>query len=369
MIRLNTMGNSPIVGALLLGLTLQGCFEAPPVESKQIGFRGVGMQTLESPETNAVNVALNELPTPMPAIPEAQQGGPKAKDVYQNVQVLGELSVAEFTRTMVSITAWVSPEQGCTYCHVGADFASDDIYTKMVSRRMMQMTQNINSGWSSHVGATGVTCLTCHRGNPVPEYIWFEEPPLNRTGGFAANSYQQNHANTNVGTTSMTNDPFSKYLTDDPDKIRVVAQTALPVKNQTNNLSTQDTENTYSLMIHMSKALGQNCTFCHNTRSFTDWSQSPPQRVTAWHALQMVPALNNEYLEPLGSTYPPHRLGPGGDAPKVNCTTCHQGVNKPFYGKSMLEDYPVWRAPLTAESESSAALDGGKTADRDTRVQ
>ena len=32
-----------------------------------------------------------------------------------------------------------------------------------------------------------------------------------------------------------------------------------------------------------------------------------------------------------------------GDAPKVNCTTCHQGVDNPFHGVGMLDDYPVWR--------------------------
>ena len=300
------------------------------------------MQTLESTESIEAKAPLNVLPEPLPAAPDA---GPRAKDVYQNVQVLGDLSVAEFARTMSAITAWVSPEAGCAYCHVGNNFASDEIYTKVVSRRMMQMTQNINAEWDGHVGSAGVTCLTCHRGNPVPEYIWFDTIEPNRQGGMAANSYGQNHANTNVGSTSMIDDPFSKYLTVDQDRIRVISQTALPIRDVRQTLSTQATENTYSLMVHMSTSVGQNCTFCHNTRAFTDWSQSPPQRVTAWHALRMVPALNAEYLEPLGPVYPMSRMGPKGDAPKVNCTTCHQGVNKPFYGESMLDDYPVWKAP------------------------
>ena len=61
------------------------------------------------------------------------------------MQVLGDLSVAEFTRTMASITEWVSPEEGCNYCHIPENLASDDIYTKVVSRRMLQMTQDINT--------------------------------------------------------------------------------------------------------------------------------------------------------------------------------------------------------------------------------
>ncbi len=97
-------------------------------------------------------------------------------------------------------------------------------------------------------------------------------------------------------------------------------------------------------MIHMSESLGVNCTACHNTRAFSSWDEAPPARTTAWHGLKMVPSLNQEYLDPLQGEYPDNRLGPLGDAPKVNCATCHQGANKPFYGQSMLDDYPVWKA-------------------------
>jgi photosynthetic reaction center cytochrome c subunit len=83
-----------------------------------------------------------------------------------------------------------------------------------------------------------------------------------------------------------------------------------------------------------------NCTFCHNSRSFSDWEQSTPQRVTAWHGIQMVRDLNSVYLDPLQSTYPPNRLGPLGDAPKTSCATCHQGANKPLLGAQMAKDYP-----------------------------
>ena len=45
-------------------------------------------------------------------------------------------------------------------------------------------------------------------------------------------------------------------------------------------------------MIAISKSLGVNCTFCHNTREFGQWAESTPQRVTAWHGIQMVRDLN-----------------------------------------------------------------------------
>jgi photosynthetic reaction center cytochrome c subunit len=35
-----------------------------------------------------------------------------------------------------------------------------------------------------------------------------------------------------------------------------------------------------------------------------------------------------------------------GDAPKVQCQTCHQGVYKPLYGAKMAKDYPaIWGRP------------------------
>ena len=65
----------------------------------------------------------------------------------------------------------------------------------------------------------------------------------------------------------------------------------------------------------------------------------------------MVRDVNTAYLDPLLSVYPHNRLGPLGDAPKANCTTCHQGIPKPLYGVSMLKDYPeLAAAPVKAAS-------------------
>ena len=78
---------------------------------------------------------------------------------------------------MTAITAWVAPVQGCAYCHAdGEDLSSDKLYTKVVARRMLQMTRHINGDWKQHVAATGVTCYTCHRGQPVPAAVWFTDP-------------------------------------------------------------------------------------------------------------------------------------------------------------------------------------------------
>lgn len=315
-------------------------FEAPPMDAEQIGYRGVAMEQVTNPRIAAARVATNQVPEPTPAVPG---DGPKAAEVYKNVPVLGGLSAGQFNRLMVSITAWVSPEQGCNYCHKeGADLSDDSLYTKVVARRMLQMTQDLNSKWNSHVGATGVTCYTCHRGNPVPANVWFLNP--DPKGGMAHAGWRagQNQPAPAAAMASLPADPFTPFLSG-KDEIRVLGASALPAGHVA---SIQATEGTYALMMHMSDSLGVNCTYCHNSRSFKEWDQSTPQRLTAWHGIRMVRDVNNAYLDPLQSQYPPHRLGPLGDAAKANCTTCHQGVSKPLLGVSMLKDYPELAAAI-----------------------
>jgi photosynthetic reaction center cytochrome c subunit len=319
------------LAALLFAGALAGC-EVPPQESTQNGYRGTGMNQIVSPGKIADLKTANVVPE---AQPEADASGPRASQAYQNVQVLGHLSEGEFLRVMTAMTEWVSPEQGCAYCHNVENLADDSMYTKIVSRRMLQMTQNINASWASHVGQTGVTCYTCHRGQPVPQNIWFKDSG-HIAGGSAADNFGQNLAVKANAYTSLPRDPLSALLNGN-GVIRVAGNTALSTDKQGESIVT--TEMTYSLMNHMSTSLGVNCTFCHNTRSFSSWEQSPPQRVTAFHGIRMTRELNATYLDPLKPTYPAERLGPEGDAAKVGCATCHQGVNKPLYGVSMLKDY------------------------------
>ena len=325
------------MGAALVAALLVGC-ERPPVETVQGGYRGTSMGQVYNQRLLNQDVAQNTAPASLPA---AGSEGPKAKDVYQNVKVLGDLSVAEFARHMASITAWVAPDQGCGYCHNLGNLADDSKYTKVVARRMIEMTQHVNADWKKHVADTGVTCYTCHRGNPVPAEVWFA--PKDRQ--HAANSVMgdlagQNVAARTVAFTSLPNDPFTPYLLGD-QPIRVNGNEALKLTGEgANRASTKQAEHTYGLMVHMSDSLGVNCTFCHNTRSFQSWTEAPPQRDTAWHGIRMARDLNKAYLEPLTPTFPAERLGPKGDVAKVSCATCHNGVWKPLYGAPMAKDHP-----------------------------
>jgi len=351
--RIGIGGASAIVVGTLLGvamLTMAG-WEAPPIDVEQVGYRGVAMEDLTNPRTERRLIAANQAPEPVWPLEAVPADAPKASDVYENVPVLGDIPADHFDRLMAAITEWVSPEQGCGYCHNEANLAEDSVYTKIVARRMIQMTQTINGGWQDHVGATGVTCYTCHRGNNVPEAIWFQAPPdPGRMVGYRA---QQNQPG--IASASLPLDPFTPFLLDDQE-IRVAGLAALPPPEGP-EIGTKATEYTYSLMNHMSEGLGVNCTFCHNTRQFQGWDGAPPQRVTAWHGIRMTRAINADYMQPLGPEYPHYRLGELGDPAKANCTTCHQGVNKPLYGAPMLQDYPsLGPAGPRVEGAPQAAL-------------
>jgi photosynthetic reaction center cytochrome c subunit len=304
------------------------------VHATQNGYRGTAMAQIRFPAAERALKAANVVPEALdPASPE----GDKATDVYQNVQVLKDLSAEQFGRVMSSITEWVAPDEGCGYCHNVENMADDSLYTKKVARRMLEMTRHINNDWKDHVAATGVTCYTCHKGNPVPANIWFADPGQQKDAGVMATNDGMGHPNKTNASSSLPLDPLSPLLLG-KETIRVAGTTGLPAKRY--GASIQTTERTYSLMMHMSTSLGVNCTFCHNSRSFSNWDQSTPQRVTAWHGIQMARDLNTTYLDPLQPVYPPNRLGPLGDAPKVSCATCHQGANKPLLGAQMAKDYP-----------------------------
>ena len=292
----------------------------------------------------ATLVSANKLP---PSLPYAGGVGPKAATYYKNVQVLGDVDTGEFTRLMVNMTTWIAPKQGCAACHNVADFADDGLYTKVVARRMLQMVRHINADWTDHVAQTGVTCYTCHRGQLVPANIWFNDAGPNQAGGFAQSPAGKNHPTDAAGHSALPADPYTPFLERDGN-IRIQSTTALRAED---HQSIKQAEWTYALMMNFSQSLGVNCDYCHNTRAFGDWSQSPPQRMTAWYGIRMVRDLNNAYLDPLKETFPASRLGVAqGDSPKVRCATCHNGVFKPLFGAAMAEGFPELKGAPAQEA-------------------
>jgi photosynthetic reaction center cytochrome c subunit len=331
-------GGAAVVAALLVSWG-----QPFATESIQTGPRGIGMVVTDFVDRQD-DPTVADYYTEPPYAP--LEGEPLAGDVYQNVQVLAGVTEGNFLRLMNAMTQWVSPDEGCAYCHSQADegiYWPDDLYTKVVSRRMIQMTQALNEDWGGHtlanVGA-GVNCYTCHRGEHVPSDIWFRiDPTLDATEGWSA---VQNRVTLQSQWTSLPSDALYRLLYEDGQinvhdlESRVAGSPPDPLVP-----TWQDTERTYSLMNYFSNSLGVNCVFCHNSRAFYDPGQVTPQWATAMLGIDMVQETNVVYLSPLRDVYPPARLGPiYADAPKAACKTCHKGYNLPLQGLNMIDDWP-----------------------------
>jgi photosynthetic reaction center cytochrome c subunit len=316
--RLGTSAPSSFVAlaAVLAAAGAAACDLGKKVTS-QSGYRGTGMNQVYDSSKMFGKYGLVKIPTTLPPA-GASPPGPLP---WRNVQVLNDISVAEFNRTMVAMSVWVAGAGNCAYCHNVANFASDTanngrpLYTKLTARRMLQMTRHINGQYAAHVGNTGVTCYTCHQGKPVPNGLWYY---------------------------TDRNQYLRHYL--DREGARVASRTVQPTA--LNRSSVKQTEWVYALMISQSNALGVNCTYCHNSRAFSSWQEAPPARVKAYHGILMTRDMNSNYLAPLQPVYPAVRLGQMGDAPKAQCVTCHNGAYKPLYGYQMTKDYPaLWGRP------------------------
>ena len=337
----------PTIAALVAaGVLLAGC-EGGMKEWQQTGYRGAGLDQIV--DKSSIK-KLAAIPAPPYALDASMHGGERASAAYQNVKVLGDLSTEEFNHLMASMNLWIAPGegegQGCNYCHNPENMASDEKYTKVVARRMIQMTRNLNSNWQSHVQQTGVTCWTCHRGNAVPVNKWaYSADPNGDYMGLRGNKHGQNTPDANVGYASLPHNAFAEYF-EGTSNIRVAASSAHPSPDHV--VSVKDAEKTYGLMMHLSTSLGVNCTYCHNTQSFRAWDMSRSQRNTAWYGIRMVRNVNEAYIDGLAPVFPAYRKGPTGDPYKVNCLTCHQGQAKPMNGVSMLGDYPQLKGPGAA---------------------
>jgi len=337
---------------LLAGAILAGLAACDQTDSVQRGHRGTGMLQLYEGKTLAKVADLHAVPEAEPQ-DAAEYDAPTVNQTHRNVQVLTDLTGLEFSRLMQAMSTWIAPEEGCEFCHNPKNLASDEKYTKVVSRRMLQMTRDINTNWKSHVADTGVTCWTCHRGQAVPSGDWFANPGRAQAGSnMLGNRTGQNRAGVKtVVNASLPSDPLSAYLNGDYN-IRVQGNSVLAGENRH---SIKQAEWSYGLMLYMSDSLGVNCTYCHNSRALASWDESSPQRAVAWYGIRMVRELNSAYLNPIGPLLPAHRMSPEGDNPKVGCATCHKGAYKPLYGAKQAADYPELYGVMTRSPEEAAS--------------
>lgn len=226
------------------------------------------------------------------AAPATLAGPPSlARDRYRQVPVLGELDVETFEATMRAMTAWVSPQAGCTHCHVDGDMASEAKPAKQAARRMLRMVQHLNNDWKPHVGRTGVTCHTCHRGQPLPAQRWAVDP-----------------AGLEVDT------PFRAYL-----QRPATSGAGLPPLTPA-----EQADALYGLMLHYAQALAADCTHCHDTPGATPVAVPAPHKL----ALQAKAAFGVRLLQDVNADL----LASAPDArpaAQAHCGTCHQGARQP----------------------------------------
>ena len=92
----------------------------------------------------------------------AKKGPPPAPT---NLKVLKASSGAEVTQIMRTFTAALGVQ--CSYCHMAGNYASDENPKKDIARKMIRMTQQVNSNFPDN--KMYVSCYTCHRGEAQPK--------------------------------------------------------------------------------------------------------------------------------------------------------------------------------------------------------
>ena len=185
-----------------------------------------------------------------------------------NVQVLKGKTYGQVVTQMLAYTQALGVS--CNYCHNAANFAYDTP-TKKIARTMQIMTASVASTWVDPVhkdypnyAVTGaVGCVTCHRGAPLMA-VQYNVVPV-------------------------------QYL-DWPAK------------------SSKQAGFVVNSMYSVSKSLGVNCLFCHNSADFVTLQYYPTNQI-AHRMWRMVDDINHKYLPP--------------NIKAVTCYTCHQGAKWP----------------------------------------
>jgi hypothetical protein len=91
-------------------------------------------------------------------------GGPPPEP--KNLQIL-KLKGPELIAVMRNFNAALGFK--CENCHVQGNFAADDKMEKVIARKMLEMTHEINSRFPDAGATMHVTCFTCHRGEEHPK--------------------------------------------------------------------------------------------------------------------------------------------------------------------------------------------------------
>jgi photosynthetic reaction center cytochrome c subunit len=343
----------PILLAVGAVLFLAFIFLVPqwrlPGKGTQLGANASSMVQFDPTPVEAA--VQNQRPPVLPVVADDPR---PATTAFKNVKVLTDVNAGDFMRLQNAMTAWVSPKQGCGFCHAGTDYASDAKPAKQAARLMLAMTRHINTTFKDHVGSGGVTCYSCHRGQPVPSEVWYQSPP--DPGHPMIDKQEDYDERATTVRTFFPNEGFEEYLLQDTPGL-AQSYTALPSKETSSQI---EMKRLYEMMMQMSDGIGVNCGYCHNSRAFFDWRQSTPARWTGYSGLTLTRDINRNFILKLGQIVPENQtrvgdtryisLPPRDRGPQIgnglaDCATCHHGAPKPLAGLDLIRGFPALAGP------------------------
>jgi hypothetical protein len=206
-----------------------------------------------------------------------------SQQVFANVLVLHQMTAKRFIGAMHGMEKAIGGN--CLSCHVEKQFASDEKDEKRTARKMLLMSQRLNTQFFH--GRLGLSCYTCHRGEEHPE-----SEPEGLKEKLAAMS-----------------------LPPGLPEIPAGAKRADEVYKNLKLLGGLPPHLIVPVMQQVSLSLGQRCDACHVT---SDWaSDEKKAKKTARQMIAMVESANAELF------------GQIHDDAAVTCWTCHRGDEHP----------------------------------------
>ena len=98
---------------------------------------------------------------------------------FKNLQVLPKTISKDELKTYMKAQAKALGVE-CDHCHDVPDMASDKNEKKLIARKMIQMTNDINDKWlkgMKDADKNKVGCATCHQGHETPPKGAPQAPP------------------------------------------------------------------------------------------------------------------------------------------------------------------------------------------------
>jgi hypothetical protein len=221
-------------------------------------------------------------------IPPGKENLP-AEEVFKNIQILKGQPASRVPGMMTALNHLLGVK--CAYCH-DVNAWEKEVPTKITSRRMFAMVDDIDTKYFSGENPNPITCWTCHRGAPKPT-----------TGLQEIMAGLQNLPEDR----KKVIDDLTASLGDNKDK---------PAEEVFHNIQLFKGVPASRLLRIMSVytvALGVDCSHCHVVGAW-EKDDKPAKRmaITMNHVVQDV----NQQLF-------------GDQPPKVACYTCHRGSEKP----------------------------------------